>query len=581
MFRLLKKYLKPYTSKIMLVMFLVVMQVVCEISLPTIMASVVDIGLANGDTPYILKRGGLMLFLAACQTGAMLGIGFVSSRVSAYLGKNLRGDIFRKAQLFSLDELNEIGVSSMIVRNTNDVTMLQNLTVITMRMVLVAPAMCIGSLIVTFSINSGLASVILLSVPFLILLFTCIIRSSTKLFGKLQKKIDGINNLLREHLSGARVIRAFVNQKTEQKRFEDANASLCRIATKVMRITSSMMPGLMMTVNLTIVAVCWFGAVQIEAGTMQVGQLMSFVQYVTHILMSLAMLSILMVILPRANVSAKRINAVLDLKPRITDPQNPCVPDEKQSCGTVEFRNVTFCYPGSDVPVLSDISFIADSGKTTAFVGSTGCGKTTLLRLVLRVYDVTPGTVFFDGQDVRNYAMDELRSRTAYVPQRSVLFSGTISDNLRVGNEDASDEELENALKTAQAWDFVREKEYGMSEPVSQGGKNVSGGQKQRLSIARAIVRDCEVYLFDDSFSALDYATDAKLRQALERNEKTKEKTRLVVAQRISTVMNADKIIVLEKGRIAGQGTHRELLETCPVYREIASSQLSEEELAL
>lgn len=579
MIRLLKKYLSPYKGRVCLVLMFVMLQVVGELALPTITAGIIDVGLVNQDIPYILKRGSLMLLMSLCQVGAMIGVGYFSSTVSAALSRDMRNDIFGNAESFSLNDMNRFSVSSMIVRTTNDVDMLRNFSVMLMRMTFVAPIMLIGSIVLALRVNTDLAKILLVSVPLLILLFAAIIVFATKLFGIRQKQIDHLNMLIREHLGGTRVIRAFVNQQTERDKFEEGNEALFRIARKVQRIASSMMPGMFLIINLSSVAVCWFGAVHIEQGNLQVGQMVSFIQYVTQILASLSMLSILMVIGPRASICAKRINEILDTKTEIADAQNPKTPDENSPKGKIEFKNVTFTYPGGDAPVLKNISFTAESGKTTAVVGSTGSGKTTLLNLIPRLYDVTEGSVLVDGIDVRDYTLEDLRDRLGYVPQKGVLFTGTIADNVRFGCRHASDEEVENALKISQAWDFVSNKENGVNEMISQGGKNVSGGQKQRLSIARAIVRKCETYMFDDSFSALDYATDSNLRRSLASDEYLGKSTRIIVAQRVSTVMDADKIIVLDNGKLVGEGTHKELLKNCPLYYEIASSQLSEEEL--
>lgn len=577
--RLLTKYLGMFKWQVACVLLFVGCQVAGTLSLPTVMAKIVDVGLPAGDMGYIISRGGIMLLLSLAQVAAMLGVGYFSSKVSAGIGKAMRRDIFVNAESFSLNEMDSIGVSSMIKRNTGDVTILQNFSVMLMRMMLTAPIMCIGSIVLTFSINRELAKVMLVSVPLLLALFGIVITIATKLFVVLKQKDDRLNLLLREHLSGTRVIRAFVNQKTERDKFEKGNEELYRVSLKVSRIVTALMPGLFLIVNMTTVAVCYFGAVQIELGGMQVGQLMSFVQYVTQILMSIAMLSMLMVILPRANVSAKRINEVLDLRTKIADPAHPMVPSNDVPKGTLEFKDVSFTYPGGDAPVLENVSFTANGGRTTAIIGSTGCGKSTLLSLIPRLFDCTKGQVLLDGQDVRDYCVKDLRERIGFVPQKGYLFSGTIADNIRFGFPNASDEQVASALKTAQAWDFVCAKENGVDEEVSQGGKNVSGGQKQRLAIARAIVRDCEVYVFDDSFSALDFETDSRLRAALSNDERLSKATRIIVAQRVSTIMNADEILVLDKGRIVGRGKHSQLLKECPLYYEIASSQLSEEEL--
>lgn len=575
--KLLRKYLGMYKSQVLLVLIFVAFQVVGTLALPTIMANIVDVGLPSGDMGYVMQQGALMLLMSLFQVGAMLGVGYFSSRVSAGIGRAMRHDIFVNAETFSSSEMDKLGVSSMIVRNTSDVTMMQNFSVMLMRMVIVAPVMCVGSVILALNINKELAKILLVSIPLLVLLFLSIIFFATRLFDDLKKKNDKLNLLLREHISGTRVIRAFVNQKTEQEKFEKGNMDLFKVSLKVLRIVSSAMPGMMLIINMSTVAVCYFGAIQVEAGGLQVGQLMSFIQYVTQILSSLGMLSMLMVILPRANISAKRINEVLEIKTVISEPENPKVPEN--TSGTLEFRNVSFSYPGSDAPVLSNISFTAEGGKTTAIIGSTGCGKSTLLSLVPRLYDVSEGSVLLDGQDLRDFSISNLRSRIGYVPQKGYLFTGTIADNVRFGCPQATDEQVENALKTAQAWDFVSQKENGVNEEISQGGKNVSGGQKQRLAIARAIVRDCELYIFDDSFSALDFETDSRLRAALAKDSRLGKATRIIVAQRVSTIMDANSIVVLDNGKIVGKGSHKDLLKSCPLYYEIASSQLSEEEL--
>jgi len=582
--KLLSKYLGLFKWQVFCVLFFVACQVASSLALPSVMAKIVDVGLPANDIDYIISKGGIMLLMSLGQVVAMLGVGYFSSRISSGVGRAMRHDIFVNAESFSLNEMDSLGVSSMIKRNTADVTTLQNFAVMLMRMMLTAPITLIGSIVLTFSINKELAKVLLVSVPLLLALFIIVVAVSTKLFAVLKQKDDRLNLLLREHLSGTRVIRAFVNQQVERDKFETGNEELYKIALKVTKIVSSLMPFLFLIINMTTVAVCYFGAIQIEAGGMQVGQLMSFVQYVTQILMSIAMLSMLMVILPRANVSAKRVNEVLNLQTVISSPKVPKLPDEGNvkndvPKGTVEFKNVTFTYPGGDAPVINDVSFIAKGGKTTAIIGSTGSGKSTLLSLIPRLYDTPCGQVLLDGQNVVDYEIGVLRERIGYVPQKGYLFSGTIADNVRFGFPNASDAQVEEALKVSQAWDFVSSRENGVDDEVSQGGKNVSGGQKQRLAIARAIVRDCEVYIFDDSFSALDFETDSRLRAALANNPRLQKATKIIVAQRVSTIMNADEIIVLDKGFIVGRGKHAQLLKDCPLYYEIASSQLSIEEL--
>ena len=605
MFKQIKRFIKNHPRGILCVILLTGLQVLTELILPRIMARIVDFGLANLDMKYILENGLVMIAFAFLQVASMLSIGLLSARISSAFASDLRRDIFVKAETFSLTDLNNFTVSSMIVRNTNDVTVVQNFIVMFMRMVLSIPVLCIGSLIAAFRINSKLSLIIVVAVPVLALFFTTIILLTGYLFVKYREKLDHLNLLIREHLSGTRVIRAFVNQASERKKFTSANEEIFRISLRINRILSAIRPGMMFIVNLSIFALCYFGIVHIEEGTVSVGELMSLVSYFTMILMSLSMMSFVIIFLPRSRVSANRINAVLSTEERIKNPEHPKRPEDEESAevqkdtagrkseimpinsecgagipkGTVEFRNVCFGYPDSKENVIDKVSFTAEGGKTTAIIGSTGSGKSTLQRLIIRLYDVSDGCVFLDGIDVRDYSLTDLRERVGYIPQKAVLFTGTVADNVRFGKGDATDEEVENALKTSQSWDFVSCLEGGINSVVAQGGKNFSGGQKQRLAIARALIKDCRVMVFDDSFSALDNATDARLREALENDESLKYRTKIIIAQRISTVMNADKIIVLDKGKKVAEGKHKELLKTSQLYREIAQSQLSPEEL--
>ncbi len=571
------KFLKPYAGQVAVALVLVVLQVFASLGLPTVMAKIVDVGIPAGNLPYIWKMGALMLGLSLLQVLVMVGVGFFSSRISSAFGRDVRRKVFEKVESSSMAEVDRFGISSLITRTTNDITQVQNFIVMLLRMVVTAPIMFIGSVVLAIGVDRQLSLVIVAALPLLMALIILILVKASKLFASLQVKIDRLNQLVREHLAGTRVIRAFVTTKYERKRFDVGNADLTKTTVKVQSIASGLMPGMMIIMNLTTVAVMWFGGVRVEAGGMQVGQLMSFVQYVTQILMSVSMLSMLMLILPRATVSAKRINEVLDVVPRIVDP--PAGTEApKPVRGEVRFDHVTFAYPGALEPVLHDIDFVAEAGKTTAIIGATGSGKSTVLNLIDRLYDVDKGSVRIDGTPVTGYRVKDLRDSIGFVPQKGVLFSGTIADNIRYGNEAATDGQVRAAAKTAQALGFIEEKPEGFDDMISQGGKNVSGGQKQRLAIARALVRKVPVYMFDDSFSALDFKTDAALRAALK--EDVAGSTVIIVAQRISTIMQADKIIVLDGGKIVGMGCHRELLETCPLYREIASSQLSDEELA-
>lgn len=571
------KFLKPYAGQVAIALILVVLQVFASLGLPTVMAKVVDVGIPSGNMPYIIKMGALMLGLSLLQVLVMVGVGFFASRISSAFGRDVRRKVFEKVENSSMAEVDRFGISSLITRTTNDITQVQNFIVMLLRMVVTAPIMFIGSVVLAIGVDKKLSLVIVAALPLLLVLILSILVKASHLFASLQQKIDRLNQLIREHLSGTRVIRAFVTTSYERKRFDEGNTDLTKTTVKVQAIASGMMPGMMIIMNLTTVAVMWFGGIRVEAGGMQVGQLMSFVQYVTQILMSVSMLSMLMLILPRATVSAKRINEVLNVVPQIVDPPAG-TESPKPTKGEVWFDHVTFSYPGAVEPVLHDIDFVAEAGKTTAIIGATGSGKSTVLNLIDRMYDVSEGAVKIDGVPVQNYKIKDLRDSIGFVPQKGVLFSGTIAENIRYGNETATDQEVRDAAKTAQALRFIEEKPDGFEDMIAQGGKNVSGGQKQRIAIARALVRKVPVYMFDDSFSALDFKTDAALRAALK--EDVAGSTVIIVAQRISTIMQADKIIVLDGGKIVGTGRHEELLETCPMYKEIASSQLSEEELA-
>lgn len=572
------KYYKPYVPKMLLVIFLTFLQVMASLGLPTIMANIVDIGIPNGDMSYIITMGLAMLGLSLLQVGVTILIGYFASKVSSAFGRDMRRQVFKKVQDSSPAEMNSFDTASLITRTTNDITQVQNFMVMLMRMVVSAPIMCVGGIIMALVVNVRLSWVVVAAMPFLILLFLVIIRQATGLFSTLQVKVDRLNQLIREHLSGIRVLRAFVTTRYEQKRFDESNDDLTRTTMKVQRIASVLMPAMMIIMNLTTVAIVWFGGKQVEASTMAVGGLMSYIQYVSQIMMSLAMLSMLMIVLPRATVSARRIEEVLSQKETVNNP-----PEGEEVLtpitGKIEFKDVSFVYPGAKEPVLKNLSFVAERGMRTAIIGSTGSGKSTILNLIPRLFDISGGELLIDGQPVSSYRLETLRDAIGYVPQKGVLFSGTIADNIRYGKLDATEEEVAEAASIAQASDFIMEKDDGFDNRIAQGGRNVSGGQKQRIAIARALVKKAPIYLFDDSFSALDFKTDAKLRQALAR-EMT-ESTIIIVAQRISTVMDADRIIVLDEGQVVGIGTHEELLATNALYQEIAHSQLSEEELAI
>lgn len=491
-------------------------------------------------------------------------------------GKILRARIFKHVERFSLQEFDKIGTPSLITRNTNDVTQIQMVIMIVMRMMISAPIMCIGGIIMAVSKDRGLAWILALVLPILLGVVLLIATKGLPMFRSIQKKIDRINLVVRENLEGIRVIRAFNRTRYEQGRFHEANQDLMDTSIRVNRLMALMMPAMMFIMNSTTVAIVWFGSVRVDQGTLQIGNMMAFFQYAMQIMMSLLMGAMLFIMIPRAQASADRINEVLAIQPQILDPAEPKHGSAER--GHLECRNVTFRYPGAEAPAVRGISFEARPGEFVAIIGGTGSGKSTLVNLLLRFYDVTDGAVLVDGVDVREMTQEELRRKVGFVPQEAVLFSGTVADNIRYGKEDATDEEVRRAAEIAQAREFIAEMPNGFDSEIAQGGTNVSGGQKQRLAIARALVRRPEIYIFDDSFSALDFKTDARLRAALKRE--TEGATVLIVAQRVSTVMDADRIVVLHEGQVAGVGTHRELMQSCEVYREIVASQLSEEEIA-
>ncbi|MEC0369559.1 ABC transporter ATP-binding protein [Paenibacillus chibensis] len=571
--------LKPFKLPILFVFLLVFFQSMSDLYLPTLMSDIVDKGIVNGDIPYIWKIGGFMLLVALGGAICSIGASYLSAKVAGGFGKNLRSRVFHHVQNFSLQEFDKLGTASLITRTTNDITQMQQVLTMILRMMISAPMMCIGGIIMAVSKDAKLSLVIVVVVPVLAGAIAIIAGKGIPLFKAMQVRLDKLNRVLRENLTGIRVIRSFNRIEHEQKRFNEANFDLTQTAVKVNKIMAAMMPIMMLVMNFSTIAIVYFGGIRISHGHMQVGDLMAFIQYAMQIMFSLIMVSMIFVMVPRASASATRINEVLEMEPQILDPERTgtSAPVSQQR-GYLEFRDVTFSYPGAEQPAIHHISFSAAPGETTAIIGGTGSGKSTLLSLIPRFYDVDSGSVIVDGQNVKEMTQEELRAKIGFVPQKAVLFTGTIADNLRYGKTDATDEELRKAADIAQATEFITKMKDGFQSEISQGGSNVSGGQKQRLSIARALVRKPEIYVFDDSFSALDFKTDAKLRSALK--EVTADATVLLVAQRASTVMDADRIIVLDEGRIAGIGKHRELMDTCDVYREIVSSQLSEEEIA-
>lgn len=526
---------------------------------------------------YILHAGLLMIGLAFVSMMAAVLVTFLSARVAATLGHNLRSAVYRKVVGFSGAEYNRFSTASLITRSTNDIQQIQLMTAMIFRIALYAPILGIGGVLKVLGTDASMSWIIALAVLLILLVIGVLFKIAMPKFTKLQYLIDRLNLVTREILTGIPVIRAFSREKFEEDRFETANQNLTRTNLFVNRCMTFMMPIMMLIMNGISVMIVFFGAKAVDAGTMQVGNMMAFIQYAMQIIMAFLMICMLSIMLPRADVSAKRINEVLDTKETILDPENPEIPPADVK-GEVEFDHVSFAYPGGEEKVLSDISFTARKGQTVAFIGSTGSGKSTLVNLIPRIYDVTEGTVRVDGIDVRKMTQKELRSRLGYVPQKGILFSGTIASNIRYGCPDVSMDVVRKSAEIAQATEFIENKEEAYESPIAQGGTNVSGGQKQRLSIARAIAKSPEIFIFDDSFSALDYKTDVVLRRELKKA--TKEATTLIVAQRISTILQADKIIVLDLGKVVGMGTHRELLKSCEVYRQIAMSQLSEEELA-
>lgn len=572
----LYRFLKPYSLFVVGVVTFVFLQTLADLYLPTLMSDMINHGVMQGDANYIMKIGGLMLLIAGGGAVCSIFASFLSSKASVGLGTILRNKIFRRVESFSLHEFDSIGTATLITRTTNDINQIQQVTVMIMRMMISAPMMAIGGIFLAMRQDRELTLVLAVAMPALALVIVFIASKMMPLFKKVQVRIDKINLVMREKLTGIRVIRAFNTTEHESKRFAEANFNLTDNYIKVNRLMAFMMPSIMLIMNLTSLAIIWFGGVYISRGEMDLGALSAFMQYGMQIMMSMLMLAMMFIMVPRAQAAAIRINEVLETVPEITDPAEP--KENFVGTGHIEFKDVTFSYHGAEEPTLKNISFSAHPGEVTAIIGSTGAGKSALLNLIPRFYDIESGSILIDGVDIRDITQENLRSKIGLVPQKAFLFSGTIAENIRFGKDDATDEEIIHASKVAQAAEFVEEMEGGYQHEIAQGGQNVSGGQKQRLSIARALVRRPEIYLFDDSFSALDFKTDARLRAAL-KNE-IGESTEIIVAQRVGTVMDADRIIVLEEGRIAGIGTHRELLSTCEVYREIVSSQLSEEEIA-
>ena len=574
--RLLRAHLGPYTRPITLLVLLQLIQTIATLYLPTLNADIIDNGVIKGDTGYILQTGGIMLGVTLAQVVCAVGAVYFGARTAMALGRDIRASVFHRVQSFSAREVGHFGAPSLITRSTNDVQQVQMLVLMTFTLMVSAPIMCVGGIIMALNQDVQLSLLLVAIVPLLGVVIGLIVSRLRPLFRSMQVRIDGINRILREQITGLRVIRAFVKDTHERERFGVANDELTDNAIRVGKLLALMFPLVMMVVNVSSVAVLWFGAHIINSGGMQIGALTAFLSYLMQILMSVMMATFMFMMVPRAEVCAERIQEVLDTESTVVPPLAPV--RELKRAGYLELRGAEFRYPGAESAVLRDISIDARPGETTAIIGSTGSGKTTLLTLIPRLSDATDGSVLVDGVDVRDLDPVLLAKTVGLVPQKPYLFSGTVASNLRYGNPDATDEELWAALETAQAKDFVEKLAEGLDAPIAQGGTNVSGGQRQRLAIARVLVRRPEIYLFDDSFSALDYATDARLRAALSRE--TADATVVIVAQRVSTIRDADRIIVLDEGSVVGTGTHHELMDSNETYREIVLSQLTEEEAA-
>jgi ATP-binding cassette subfamily B protein len=574
MTKLLRRFLRPYRGSLAIVMVLVTIQALANLYLPNLNADIINNGVLKGDTGYIVRTGASMLMITALLgVCAIVGIYF-GSRTAMAFGRDVRSAIFRQVMSFSQKETNLFGTPTLITRNTNDVQQVQMVLVMAFNIMIMAPIMCVGGIIMALREDVPLSGLLVVIIPLVLIVIGTLAIIALPLFRSMQKRTDRVQQVMREILSGMRVIRAFVRTDHEEARYDQANQELTNTALRVNRLFAMMIPFLFGIMNLSTVAIVWFGGLRIDSGAMPLGNLSAFLQYVMLILFSVMMAALIFVMVPRAAAAAERIQAVLDVEATLCDPDEPVEISDPH--GAVEFRDVEFRYPGAQDAVLCAISFTARPGQTTAIVGSTGSGKTTLVNLIPRFYDVTEGSVLIDGVDVRQMRQEDLWQLIGVVPQKSFLFSGTVASNLRYGDESATDEALWHALELAQARDFVTDMPAQMEAEIDQGGTNVSGGQRQRLAIARAIAKKPRVFIFDDSFSALDFKTDQQLRAAL--RKETRDATVIIVAQRVGTIMHADQIVVLDKGEVVGKGTHAQLMKTCEIYREIVYSQLSQKE---
>jgi ATP-binding cassette, subfamily B, multidrug efflux pump len=574
--KLLRDFLKPYWGLIVMVVLLQLIQVTASLNLPSLNAQIIDSGVAKGDNDFILRTGGIMLAVTLAQVIGQIGATYFGTRTAMSFGRDVRSSLFHRVLSFSSREVNSFGAPSLITRNTNDVQQVQQMLYMTLLLIVSTPIMMVGGVIMALREDVGLSWLIGAAVAVLALVIGIIIFQTMPLFRRMQTLTDTLNRVLREQISGLRVIRAFVREPYESERFAAANFDLTDTATRVGRRMMTLFPTVMFVMNLGSVGVMWFGGLRVDNGEMQIGQLTAFLQYLMQILMAVMMSTMMLMILPRASVCAGRIKEVLGTESSVRPPAKPIT--ALFTTGEVRFDHVSFSYPGAETPVLRDVTFSVHSGETTAIIGSTGSGKSTLISLIPRLFDPSEGIVDVDGADAKLLDPDLLWSKIGLVPQKPYLFSGTVASNLRYGKPDATDSELWHALEVAQARDFVENMTGGLDAPIAQGGTNVSGGQRQRLSIARALIKRPDVYIFDDSFSALDVTTDANLREALA--SETKDAAVLIVAQRVSTIRNADQIVVLDAGQIVGLGTHAELLASCPTYAEIVDSQFKAEEVA-
>lgn len=578
--KLMLKYLKRYPKLILLNIIGILSFVIVQLGIPTIMAWIIDNGIANGDIRYVKNMGIIMLLVSVIGGLGTVLLTFASSRISTYMIRDIRNDVFAHSQKLSHTEYNKFGVSSMITRTTNDAFQLMIFSNLLFRTALLAPVMIVISVFMTVRTSIDLSLIIGASLPFIVVGVIILAKLTGPLSEKQQKGMDQLNLISRENLTGVREIRAFRKSEFEAESFSQTNEEYATNSKKLFKIMSFTQPAFFLLLNFVMIAVFWISSLMIDKGTLQIGQLVAFLDYQFHAMLSIMLFSMVFVMYPRAQVSANRIQELLDEKSSVKSPKENSVVDTlDKSKGSLEFDNVSFQYPDGELAVLNNISFLANKGETVAFIGSTGSGKSTLINLIPRFYDVTSGSIKIDGLDIRYYELNKLRQKIGFIPQKAFLFKGTIEENIRFGKEDATEEELKHAIEIAQAKDFIENKPNKLEEYISEGAKNISGGQKQRLSIARALIRKPEIYIFDDSFSALDYKTDAALRSALK--EETKESIVFIVAQRISTIMDADKIIVLNEGEVVGVGTHNELLKSCNIYYEIAESQLTKEELGL